>query len=76
MKRLLSVFSILFVFGCSPIMTTLNPEKCIMYRTGKRAHSKHDPHMERIPSVMAWNKKYRYNLFVLERHMMGCEYGD
>ena len=29
--------------------------------------------MERIPSVMVWNKKYRYNLFVLERHMIGCE---
>jgi len=46
-----------------------------MYRTGKRAHPKHDPHMERIPSVMVWNKKYRYNLFVLERHHMKCEYG-
>jgi len=44
-----------------------------MYRTGKLAHLKHDPHMERIPSVMAWNKKYRYNFFELERHMIRCE---
>jgi len=44
-----------------------------MYRTGKRAHLKHDPHMERVPPVMAWNKENGYNLFVLERHMMRCE---
>ena len=73
LKRLIGVFSILFVFGCSSTIK-IKPEKCIMYRTGKLAHLKHDPHMERIPSVMVWNKKYRYNLFVLERHHMKCEY--
>ena len=46
----------------------------IMYRTGKWAYLKHDPHMERVPSVMAWNKKYRYNFFELERHHMKCEH--
>jgi len=45
-----------------------------MYRTGKRAHLKHDPHMERVPPVMAWNKNNGYNLFVLERHHMKCEH--
>jgi len=74
LKRLISVFSILFVFGCSPIVTTLNPEKCIMYRTGKQAYLKHDPHMERVPPVMAWNKNNGYNLFVLERHYIKCEH--
>ena len=73
MKRLIGVFSILFVFGCSSTIK-IKPEKCIMYRTGKLAHLKHDPHMERIPSVMAWNKKYRYNFFELERHHMKCEH--
>ena len=73
LKRLIGVFSILFVFGCSSTIK-IKPEKCIMYRTGKWAYLKHDPHMERVPSVMAWNKKYRYNLFVLERHHMKCEY--
>jgi len=69
----MGVFFILFVFGCSSTIK-IKPEKCIMYRTGKLAHLKHDPHMERIPSVMAWNKKYRYNFFELERHHMKCEH--
>jgi len=73
LKRLIGVFSILFVFGCSSTIK-INPEKCIMYRTGKRAHLKHDTHMERVPPVMAWNKNNGYNLFVLERHHMKCEY--
>jgi len=45
-----------------------------MYRTGKRAHLKHDPHMERVPPVAALNNNNVYNLFVLERHHMKCEH--
>jgi len=77
LKRLISVFSILFVFGCSSNVTTLNPEKCIMYRTGKQAYPDHDPHRTRIFSAMAWNKDYMtngYNLLELERHMIRCEH--
>jgi len=46
-----------------------------MYRTGKHAHLKHDPHMESVPPVMAWNKKNGYNLLELERYTIRCEYG-
>ena len=44
-----------------------------MYGTGKQAYLKHDPHMERVPPVMAWNKKNGYNLFKLERHHIKCK---
>jgi len=73
LKRLIGDITILFEFGSSSTIK-IKPEKCIMYRTGKRAHLKHDPHMERVPPVMAWNKNNGYNLFVLERHHMKCEH--
>ena len=76
MKRLIGVFSILFVCGCSST-TKINPEKCIMYRTGKQAYPKHDSHRTSISADMMWNKDYLangYNLLKLERHMIRCEY--
>jgi len=67
----------IFIVGCSS--TTViekRPERCFLYKTGKQAYPKHDPHKKNIFSAMAWNKEYMaagYNMLELERHHIECD---
>ena len=77
--RLLLNISILFTIGCCSSGTTTiekRPDRCLLYKTGRQAYPKHDPHKTRIDPALAWNKEYMsggYNLLELERHYIKCK---